>query len=1300
MAEAQRPTDARSYREQTIVSRPIFFSSTFRDMHSERDLLRNDAFLELNERLRRRHHELNVIDLRQGVEVTDIADEAARELAVLKVCLQEIERTRPFLIGLIGDRYGWIPPPERMMAAAQAAGFSTEAVAGKSVTELELIYAFVADPEQRQRSHIYIREFDYTCMPNDVRVIYDERFALGDGEATAAERWQKLEALKRRLKRDFPDRVHTYSARWDAERNRVAGLEDLGRMVRKHLWRDLDSHTVQYERSAPKTWQEADVGDLEDFVLERVRHYVERPSVTAPALDFAADPLRRYQMARDPASIWGLCLIGEPGCGKSALFARLYRELKARQGHGEMLLLAHASGAHPGSDSVNRMLRRWTSELAAFLEIDDPLKMDECVPASDLPSATRTPREIDEIFASFLRQAAARTRVVLLIDAIDQFERTTRARYLTWLPKPWPENARLLATAIPDAETDSLVRDGRQVELRAVPEIEPDEARAIAERVFQERYHRSPNPRMLEILLSKSLSGTGHPAHGSPLWLELALQEINLLEADDYERADHELAHLPPSERIEELLCLVAHELPATVREIYGELLERAERTFGKEFTQAVMSLIALGRFGWRESDLQALVPAITGAAWDDLAFAGVRRSLGQHLVQRGESALWTCFHAQLRDSILERSLSDPDKRRDLHRRLADHLHALPEGDSLRNSETMFHLIEHGDRGRAAAYLASCTAASTQEPPRANGLAGAVFALAHRLEEETDLVARDQLASWVIELLDVPEAAPDQSRLVAYALAFTLNGALSFAGLLEAPRGRILEACRDMFQRLYETSDVDFELDLSHTLTELGDFWVRRGELGDSDRALAAYQKCHDVLRRYHDHTSSWSDLLSELRQVRSGIIELGNDAQGELALSDVLGRLGDFYLRRGARGDEGRALKVYRKSMRIAQSLFARDPSDYLAASVSDAHSRLGKLYSRRGKPGDAERARDAYQQSYEILKRLHDQASDDLRIAGELSIALNNLGDFYVRRAEHGDSARALDAYEKCRDSLQRVYDENPEDASAARDLSAVLNNLGDSYLQRAQQGDADRALDVLQKSMEIDQRLHAQNPNDARAARDLSITYERLGDLYLVRGEAGDGGRAVDLFKASLVIAQRLHDQNPKEVGGARDLAASFGKFGGACLQRGAQGDPNRAVDAYRQSVQISRRLYDEDPDDVEVARDLAVYCGFLAEAYQYRRERGDDSHAVEFYDACLAVLQRLYGQNPNDARAARDLVVFHVKVASLFQAQGKDAAGQSHLHACHELLRRMVDSGLELDPPMRRLLEVLDASENSS
>lgn len=76
--------------------RPVFITSTFRDMHAERDHLHSVVFPELEERLRERFHHPEPIDLRLGVETVSVNDQNARELLVLKVCLSEIERSGPF----------------------------------------------------------------------------------------------------------------------------------------------------------------------------------------------------------------------------------------------------------------------------------------------------------------------------------------------------------------------------------------------------------------------------------------------------------------------------------------------------------------------------------------------------------------------------------------------------------------------------------------------------------------------------------------------------------------------------------------------------------------------------------------------------------------------------------------------------------------------------------------------------------------------------------------------------------------------------------------------------------------------------------------------------------------------------------------------------------------------------------------------------------------------------------------------------------------------------------------------------
>src|SRR5688500_12038708 len=82
----------------------VFVSSTFRDMHAEREELVKFTFPRLRRLCEDRGGAWAEVDLRWGV-----TDEQKVEGAVLPICLAEIDRSRPFFIGLLGQRYGWVP---------------------------------------------------------------------------------------------------------------------------------------------------------------------------------------------------------------------------------------------------------------------------------------------------------------------------------------------------------------------------------------------------------------------------------------------------------------------------------------------------------------------------------------------------------------------------------------------------------------------------------------------------------------------------------------------------------------------------------------------------------------------------------------------------------------------------------------------------------------------------------------------------------------------------------------------------------------------------------------------------------------------------------------------------------------------------------------------------------------------------------------------------------------------------------------------------------------------------------------
>lgn len=80
----------------------VFISSTFRDMHSERDILVRSVFPELRRRAAPHCLYLQEVELRWGV--TEEESERASELCLSEVCRSQM------LVGILGERYGQVPP--------------------------------------------------------------------------------------------------------------------------------------------------------------------------------------------------------------------------------------------------------------------------------------------------------------------------------------------------------------------------------------------------------------------------------------------------------------------------------------------------------------------------------------------------------------------------------------------------------------------------------------------------------------------------------------------------------------------------------------------------------------------------------------------------------------------------------------------------------------------------------------------------------------------------------------------------------------------------------------------------------------------------------------------------------------------------------------------------------------------------------------------------------------------------------------------------------------------------------------
>jgi tetratricopeptide (TPR) repeat protein len=438
----------------------VFVSSTFLDMHGEREELVKRIFPRLRKRCEERGVTWGEVDLRWG-----ITDEQRAEGKVLPICLAEIDRTRPFFLGLLGERYGWIPteiPPELIEQEPWLAQHRDH-----SVTELEMLHGVLRNPEMAEHAYFYFRDPGYVAtLPEKSQATYRDTAELAD----------KLEALKQRI-RDSGFPVH----------EDYPNPKALGELVFQDLVAVIDR---QFPEGSTPDPLDREAAEHEAFAASRTGVYVGRREYFQ-ALD-------AHALGQNPP----LVVLGESGAGKSALLANWATGY--RQAHPKDLVLMHFVGASPHSTDWAAMLRRLMNELGRRYGIEE-----------EIPDA---PEQLRLAFAHRLHMAAARGRSVLVIDALNQLEDRYGAPDLIWLPPVVPANVRLVLSTLPGRPLDELRK--REWPTLGVGLLELRERQQLLTQ-YLGQYTKVLSPTRAERI-------TSSPQAANPLFLRTLLEELRL----------------------------------------------------------------------------------------------------------------------------------------------------------------------------------------------------------------------------------------------------------------------------------------------------------------------------------------------------------------------------------------------------------------------------------------------------------------------------------------------------------------------------------------------------------------------------------------------------------------------------------------------------------------------------------------------------------------------------------------------------------------------------------------------------
>lgn len=202
----------------------MFLSSTFRDMHGERDILTRYVFPELRARAKQFNIQIYEVDLRWG-----ITEEQTRGGQTLGLCLDEIAQCN-FFVGILGDRYGWVPENYLVPNVPRFDWVATYPK-GRSVTELEMHCAALHAPhEAHGRAFFLFRDSTFTQkVPENFRSDFETE---NSGAVTC------LRELRDRVTISGLD-VFLYQAEWGGvlSGNPVAsGLTEFASHILEKLW--------------------------------------------------------------------------------------------------------------------------------------------------------------------------------------------------------------------------------------------------------------------------------------------------------------------------------------------------------------------------------------------------------------------------------------------------------------------------------------------------------------------------------------------------------------------------------------------------------------------------------------------------------------------------------------------------------------------------------------------------------------------------------------------------------------------------------------------------------------------------------------------------------------------------------------------------------------------------------------------------------------------------------------------------------------------------------------------------------
>ena len=674
----------------------LFVSSTFRDMHAERDHLNRIVFPELEARCRDYGVRFIGVDLRWG-----ITEDEANSQGVLDACLDKIDECRPYFMCLLGDRFGWVPvpdqiPPETYETAQADVAFPEEARAwyrldqsidppvyrlasregvsmqdetrqllidlwsryevphaGSSITAREVHKAVFENPGGEGQALFYFRNASFS---NDDR--FPKSFLPLFADADPATR-SMLADLKERIGA-FPNcKVRQYEVgyrgvridptlippdfskadrlalsdaviegdEWDRISPAIGtlahqygtialtGLEEFGNLVLEDIWQvispELKAGTAGSDDGETRIAQSGPAVDGSQHPsLYKLVEYIDR-----------TDPWEQVVSYLQDADAETPCVVtGRPGVGKTTFMHHVQERLSEL--FPDRAVVSQFIGATSEPTSAQYVAQAIEKKLVAAHQLD----------AGAAHGGVSASNAV--WLGGLLDRCAEAGDTVILIDAVDQIDVTGAVHALRFLPSRLNRRTKVILSVLTGRMLDRVCEEVSSENVIELREFSARQQKALMNKQLSVR-GKSLSDNQYGKLLDKSVRADV----ALPLYLMVAAEELSLY--GDFQTLDRRI-----------------DRLPASLHELFDQVLERVELDHGRDLTESVCGLLAVARLGLTESEIQVLLTRMKIAFSED-AWKRLYRSMEAYLRPSGDAQL-SFFHNQLKQAAERRYLGKP----------------------------------------------------------------------------------------------------------------------------------------------------------------------------------------------------------------------------------------------------------------------------------------------------------------------------------------------------------------------------------------------------------------------------------------------------------------------------------------------------------------------------------------------------------------------------------------------------------------------------------------------------------------